>query len=169
MKKIILCSVAFLFLATLNFSCRKKLVIPTMHVSKQYTSGNGLLAVKFWNSQQGVASGKNGTLLVTHDGGETWAQAALGSNVLCYFDCISLPAKDTGFVSGRAFNGSNGFLLKTTDGGSTWTTINGGPGFAISYFPTTKVGYFTEYGNYMEKTTNGGSSWKYGKLPVYRL
>jgi photosystem II stability/assembly factor-like uncharacterized protein len=139
-------------------ACKKKEVIPTMFVEKKFTASAVLYAVKFWDSQKGIAAGKNGTLLRTNDGGTSWAKVSLPVGITCDFDCICLPAKDTGYVSGRD-NAVSGFVLRTINGGASWTQIYSASNFSTISFTSGKLGYAAIYANQIYRTTNAGSSW----------
>jgi photosystem II stability/assembly factor-like uncharacterized protein len=67
------------------------------------------------DAQNGFATGEFGTVLVTTDGGTSWARrGALPGEFYPYAALFASPAE--GWVSGLA-----GQVLHTTDGGETWT------------------------------------------------
>ncbi|NUN09306.1 MAG: T9SS type A sorting domain-containing protein [Ignavibacteriaceae bacterium] len=82
--------------------------------------------VDFVNAQVGYASGTNGLLFKTTDGGVTWDTLSTGLAItFWYLDFIDA---DTGYVVG-----SSAKALKTTNGGATFTEIPIGSTSAVIY------------------------------------
>ncbi|MEK7377156.1 MAG: YCF48-related protein [Candidatus Margulisiibacteriota bacterium] len=73
--------------------------------------------ISFYDTSNGIAVGENGLILVTANGGTTWAQKSSGVVTTLYK--VKMTAADTAFAAG-----ANGVILKTTNGGSSWTAID---------------------------------------------
>lgn len=77
-----------------------------------YPQSNHLYGLCFTDTLSGWASGINGSLITTFDGGETWAKQDVPVMNDSYRSIYFIPGTDTGFVAG-----DSGVVLKTTDGG----------------------------------------------------
>src|SRR6266481_6044467 len=74
--------------------------------------GNTLYGVSFTDANTGIATGDNGTIIWTTDGGNTWAIQSSGITNTLY----GVSFTDVNY--GTAV-GASGTVLRTTDGGST--------------------------------------------------
>jgi photosystem II stability/assembly factor-like uncharacterized protein len=125
-----------------------------------------LLDVYFVNPQLGYASGYDGTILKTVNGGAEWT--ALNTGITDALAVIRFVDENTGYASGGFAGGSemNCRLIKTTDGGSTWANIPVAPSQCGggSWFLSADTGFYAYaddlYGeSRIAKTTDGGSTW----------
>jgi photosystem II stability/assembly factor-like uncharacterized protein len=100
------------------------------------------------------ASGANGVLAATSDGGANWRTEDSPSSVQLM--AISCPAASTCFASGE-----NSTILSTADYGATWNYQAGGaPGtFSGVSCPTATTCFAVGTGGYIAATTNGGAAW----------
>ncbi|HLN53949.1 MAG TPA: YCF48-related protein [Lentimicrobium sp.] len=133
----------------------------SMHILGQTNSNaGGVLDIKFFNQNEGRIVNLN-HIYTTHDGGNTWIDHAVGSNVC--ISCFSPAAwtdQNTGFIAGYS-----PALIYTTDNGETYEDlISGGtPLFATTYFKDTLHGFVG--GSYNENamiryTNDGGITWQ---------
>ncbi len=129
-----------------------------------------LIDCHFFNKDSGFVVGgignsfntRNGAVLFTSDGGNTWVNRVTTPPRGQWGWKISFPDRLNGFVSLEKINSSPVYFLKTTDGGETWTEkvflnifadeegigfINANTGWIGGWF-------FNTY-----KTTDGGESW----------
>ena len=93
---------------------------PTLTPQNSGTS-NGLIAVSPVNPQVVWASGRNGTFVVTTDGGQTWRAGVVpGAELLQFRDVQGVSAK-VAYLMSIGTNTSDFRIYKTVDGGATWT------------------------------------------------
>jgi len=125
-------------------------------------TGNNLLSVYFIDSTLGFASGENGTILKTTNGGSTWICESTGisENINSVF---FLNAYD-GYAAG-----DNGKIIKTTNGGTTWDTQNTWTNWNLKsiYFTDANTGYAVGYYGVIFKTTNGCETWIFKSSGAY--
>ncbi|HTF03071.1 MAG TPA: YCF48-related protein, partial [Bacteroidia bacterium] len=143
-------------------SCEKQPTIPTILVEKVYDGSAALECVYFTDANNGYAGGDDGIILVTHNGGKSWALATLSGGENARFTCISFPAHDTGWISGRENQSSintGPALYKTINGGISWQSVGTSYDMEFTHFPSVTVGYRDHYTDEIEKTTNGGQNW----------
>ncbi len=84
---------------------------------KQTPTRNDLTSVDFYDDQWGVAVGYQQVVLITKDGGETWAQTYIAE------DSIEFPALfDVEFIELNKIIavGAFGLYLESSDGGANW-------------------------------------------------
>ena len=100
-------------------------------------------------------------VIVTHDGGTTWAGTGLTWPVSSYISahCLIINPLDTLSMLLAATNG----LYKTNDAGATWTTVNSGNFKQVIYNPAdTTVVYGTMYTDtsaQIMRSADGGFTW----------
>ena len=100
-------------------------------------------------------------VIVTHDGGATWAATGLSWPVSLYYSarCLLINPLDTTSIILASTNG----LYKTNNAGATWTNINSGSFKQIIYDPAdTAIVYGTMYTDtsaQIMRSANGGSTW----------
>jgi len=81
---------------------------------------NGLIAVSPVNARVAWASGRNGTFVVTTDGGQTWKAGVVpGAETLQFRDVQGVSDRVAYLLS--IGNGTDARIYKTTDGGASWT------------------------------------------------
>ncbi len=112
----------------------------------------------FVDNNIGFASGLDGLILKTTDGGDSWEVLTSGTtNDLWYIDFIDA---DTGYACG-----SSSTLLKTTDGGVTWNSITVSGTSTTLYkiqFINPSTGYIGTSSSTVGRllrTTDYGASW----------
>lgn len=126
-------------------------------------TSNTLKDIFFVNTQNGWAVGKNGTILVTYDGGQSWTQQTSG--VYSHLNAVHFVNANIGWIAAN-----NGFVLKTTDGGINWikkdivTSIY--DYLTDIKFINSQVGYVTG-DDAVYKTINGGETWN--RISTYNL
>jgi photosystem II stability/assembly factor-like uncharacterized protein len=76
-----------------------------------------------------VAVGEYGVILVSEDGGERWAQAAVPASVM--LTGVSFPTPDSGWAVGH-----DGLILHSSDGGLTWSKQLDGHRLSEQILPT---------------------------------
>jgi photosystem II stability/assembly factor-like uncharacterized protein len=132
---------------------------------------NGLISV-YGNSQgQGLAVGFNGTIFITEDDGNSWAQILSGNKYSCWSGddlysvfCIN---ENIGWAVGSrasCLGGAGNIVLKTTNGGKIWKTqlIDQQEGGYIRsvYFINEYFGWAVGEGiPGFYRTTDGGENW----------
>ncbi|MGI8771512.1 MAG: WD40/YVTN/BNR-like repeat-containing protein [Acidobacteriaceae bacterium] len=81
---------------------------------------NGLIAVSPVNDRVVWASGRNGTYVITTDGGQHWKAGVVpGAEALQFRDVQGISAKEAYLLS--IGNGPDARIYKTEDGGDHWT------------------------------------------------
>jgi len=114
-----------------------------------------LQATYFLDDQTGWASGADGTVLHTTDGGESWSAQSSGVNHTLY---------DIFFINGSTgwAVGSQGTILRTTNGGNSWSAQDAGTATDLYglYMVSASEGWITGACGLILRTTNGGSTWR---------
>jgi len=112
----------------------------------------------------GYATGLEGTILKTVNGGKTWHSLISGTTVDLYSSCFT--DLDTGYVVG-----DSGKILKTINGGATWTSLTTGTIYSLRSvcFVSPNKGFatgghwqtngFTYTDGIIIKTEDGGATW----------
>ncbi len=126
------------------------------------TQVNEDLTVIDQNGNGVFIGGKNGTLIMSSDGGENWMEVYLDEP----FDIgeIEFPSYSDGYIFFNYPNNELGekFFYKTNDGGYSWQKISLGYDFILGNtisFVSNDVGYAAT--NYqIIKTTDGGETWR---------
>jgi photosystem II stability/assembly factor-like uncharacterized protein len=86
-----------------------------------YQPVDHLSSIYFQNFKHGYIIGKNGTLLSTVDGGNTWEFTMKPINASIQFDCITFTDNQQGFITAhRKTDYSKTLLYKSIDTGTTW-------------------------------------------------
>ncbi|MBN1186059.1 MAG: T9SS type A sorting domain-containing protein [Bacteroidales bacterium] len=96
------------------------LVCVPMLLKAQWTSVNSgttsnLFAMNFFNSTHGAIVGEDGLVLMTTDGGSTWADKSIPVTMIGDLFDVSMVNTTTAYVVG-----TSGIIYKTFDGGNTW-------------------------------------------------
>lgn len=125
-----------------------------------YPTGLQINQVYFVNGTDGFVIGQAGTLLQTNDGGSTWQQASIPTDV----DLIKMifPDASNGWVLGRMDYYYGARLFSTTDGGTTWfeQTLPYTYGNVVDiFFLDAQNGWIVGESGLVFRTTNGGNSW----------
>jgi photosystem II stability/assembly factor-like uncharacterized protein len=113
-----------------------------------------LLCIEMVTPVVSYASGKNGTVLKTTDGGTNWTDISPAS--MDWFYDIHALSTDEIWVSG-----TNGALLHTVDGGANWTIAASGTTNMLYGMTgsSSSVLYVAGDGGTILKTTDGGTTW----------
>ena len=114
-----------------------------------------LLAVDFFGPENGWCVGKNGVILASDDGGETWVRQ--NSPVPYHLYDIQFIDGENGWIVGRW-----GKVLQTQNGGESWEEKESGSLRALKaiQFVSNKVGYIAGSGGTVLRTTDGGENWQ---------
>jgi spore coat protein CotH/photosystem II stability/assembly factor-like uncharacterized protein len=109
--------------------------------------------VRFWNPLLGWILGDHGTVLKTTDGGATWAEKAIGFNVI--FSQLAVLTADTLLAAGNA-----GAVYRSIDGGENWSRVDAGvtADLRALSFADHRTGYAAGDGVVL-RTSDGGGSW----------
>ncbi|MDH3268778.1 MAG: YCF48-related protein, partial [Ignavibacteria bacterium] len=137
-----------------------------------------LLSVFVNSIGQGWAVGRNGSIFITEDDGQSWAQqlsggVQSGGEEDIYSLCF---VNDTiGWAAGTRKNFSPGesiLILKTTNGGKTWITkyyhYGSGPILKTVFFINENIGWAGGDDNILF-TTNGGENWSWGSGDIHSI
>lgn len=112
-----------------------------------------LNGIDFYNDQNGIAVGYDGTILFTNNSGKSWDNLNLFSR-----DIASVCYLNENFIS---MAGRNGEFIRSTNGGDSWSIsypFSNSSDNIIKFFSET-VGYsLSEYGALL-KTSDGGNTW----------
>jgi photosystem II stability/assembly factor-like uncharacterized protein len=122
----------------------------------QKSSGtiDDLQDVYFTSVSNGWASGTNGVIVATTNGGENWTTQTSGTtNAL---RSIRFTTADSGWTVGVG-----GTIKFTTDGGANWVTQTSGTTTNLNcvYFRTSTQGWVTGINGLIRTTTNSGVNW----------
>lgn len=130
-----------------------------------------LFDVDFPDERTGYAVGKSGTVLVTSDGGATWAASQQSertdqeSGEVETLTGVSFPDADHGWAVGLL-----GSILTTADGGASWQPVEPPPkvvidGVKVNWafgdvsFTDPRTGYLISGPGTVVATADGGASW----------
>lgn len=151
--KIKLLFTVFLFAVIFHTNLSAQSVWTTQYLNN--IGGNILRKIQFVNENTGWASGGNGTLIRTTNGGENWSSVYCGTTK--FITSLYFLNENTGWVGAQ-----EGFVRKTTDGGTTWyaapITITNNYWTAYLSFINEQTGYASCITG-MSKTTDGGLTW----------
>lgn len=89
-------------------------VASSWEVQSPVVEGNHFFGAHFVSADEGWLVGREGAILHTADGGETWTEQSSGTNSDLY--AVRFRGPDTGWVVG-----ASGKLLHTFNGGATWS------------------------------------------------
>lgn len=125
-----------------------------------------IFAIHFFDSDNGLIY-KNGSILKTIDGGQTWTVSYSNAG---YASIMQFVSGNVGYIAGGiSYDGrSIGELHKTMDGGNTWSPIDIQTSAIQSmYFLSEQIGYISNFDNEFFITRNGGSDWEIiGNSPI---
>src|SRR6266850_3796219 len=116
--------------------------------------GNTLYGVSFTDANTGTATGDNGTIIRTTDGGNTWVIQSSGTTNTLYGVSFTDVNNGTGV-------GASGTILRTTDGGNTWVGQTSGTtdGLLAVSFIDANTGTAVGENGTIVRTTDGGNTW----------
>lgn len=131
------------------------------------TSGeiDGLQAICFIDEDTGFAGGWNNYFIKTTDGGATWSEVTVGSNIW-YFTDIEFWDDENGVAIAQMDGGGQPVFI-TDDGGDTWTQATSGVNqvpLGISYASSTTL-FLVGTGGTIDKSTDGGYTWNTNNSP----
>ncbi|GAP43286.1 protein containing Por secretion system C-terminal sorting domain [Lentimicrobium saccharophilum] len=119
-------------------------------VKQESNTTSDLYSLYFINTDTGFASGSNGTIIKTNDGGSNWL--SVNSNTSERIGSIHF----TNILTGFAVCGSG--LLKTTDAGENWFIQDTASWLTGISFINQDTGFACGSGVLL-KTANGGNTW----------
>lgn len=117
----------------------------------------------FIDGQHGVVvcghPGANGKVLVTSNGGDTWAVASVPFDSAGYYRTCFVTS-DIGLVTGYAMESDMGFILRSTDAGYSWSQVAWNAGaFHDIIFVDGNNGFATSGDGKVYRTVDAGLSW----------
>jgi photosystem II stability/assembly factor-like uncharacterized protein len=115
---------------------------------------DGLFGITSIGERTAWASGFDGTILKTTDGGARWSPQSPGVTE----DLFSISAAD---LSHAWAVGDGGVIVKTTDGGATWSRQRSGVGVRLGRVSAVdaRTAWASGDGGVVVKTTDGGARW----------
>src|SRR6267378_2836630 len=116
--------------------------------------GNTLYGVSFTDSNTGTATGDNGTIIRTTNGGNTWVSQTSGTTN--NLNAVSFTDANNGTAVSWY-----GIILRTTDSGATWVSQTSGTEsflYGVS-FTDANNGTAVGEGGTILRTTDSGSNW----------
>lgn len=137
----------------------------------EFLSQENLNDVKFFDNNNGVICGDNGTILITNNNGLTWGKVESNTNLnLNSIYCVN---NNIAFIVGGNYDQYSselkGIILKTIDIGKTWDILQNLPNEAPNYvyFFNENIGFIVGKADYLpsnykgliKKTTDSGKTW----------
>lgn len=134
-------------------------ILPFLSVSQVWTPITGLptadamKAVHFVSTTTGWASGENGSIMKTINGGNSWTLQNSGTSET--LRAIFFADANNGWAAG-----DNGTIVATTTGGNSWQSQSSGVGTTLTgiEFVNSTTGWIVGLNNTILKTTTG-TSW----------
>ncbi len=118
---------------------------------------NDLLTVSVIDSNKVVIAGRDGMIIRTVNGGQTWSQLYSGGTDL---NDIYFSNPNMGWIAGGPYSPPNfGVILKTDNGGVSWTQKYFQHSLFSIHFISDSVGWAGGY-HILLKTTDGGNTWQ---------
>ena len=116
--------------------------------------GNTLYGASFTDANTGTATGDNGTIIRTTDGGNSWAIESSGTTNTLYG--ISFTDVNHGIAVG-----ASGTIVRTTDAGNNWSSQTSGTtnGLLAVSFTDANTGTAVGENGTIVRTTDGGNTW----------
>jgi len=132
---------------------------PSEFTVQSTNTSDDLQSVHFYDHEKGWATGNNGALLTTVDGGFTWNSESSGTQVI--LEGVHFVTPETGWAVGY-----EGTILHSDDAGETWTSqmnwalqdIQGDLG-SITFIDE-NTGWVVGSGGVILKTSDGGTTWQ---------
>lgn len=123
---------------------------------------DNLFAVEFVNDRTGFLAGQAGTVLRTHNGGETWEALFIGKPEL--IRRMSFVSESEGWAVGH-----QGSIFHTADGGISWNIQYNSDGVYLRdiQFFDNKHGWVVGHGAEILHTDDGGLHWQKQRLIDY--
>lgn len=131
-------------------------------------------SLDFTNERHGLLVGDQGEIMITEDGGASWAAAHITDQQTALFSVREVQFHSPTFV--LAMGGQydvTGILWQSEDGGQNWThtRVSGEPVFASHVFDDQNIvcmGGDLDYGAQMVRTSTGASgTWQYTDLKIW--
>lgn len=113
-----------------------------------------VMCLASWGTRRMIASGYQGLILRSEDGGATWTEISQGPRL--EINAMHMVDANTGWVAG-----SNGTFAKTVDGGRHWvsqTAPGGGTILRDIQFLSADTGWASAYSS-VYRTVDGGKTW----------
>lgn len=132
-----------------------------------------LIGLHFLDSLNGWASGLEGRIAHTTNGGEEWVPAQTDTSSFTNFPILGFSFYDDNYAFG--FGGHidiAGVIWKTTNSGKYWKAYGVGPEpirglIVFDSLNIIGIGGDFEYGTAVVTTTDGGENWDYRSLDVF--
>lgn len=123
--------------------------------------GHTLNDVAFLTDSDAIAVGEFGTVLVSHDAGQTWAVSSPVQGIETSLTRVDRLDANTAIATGE-----NGIILRTTNSGSDWTPIPSGTSSSLLdiSFADASNGIIVA-GNEVLRTNDGGLTWASSDVP----
>lgn len=136
------------------------LIILSQGIKAQWVQQNSgttsdLYSIFFTDASHGVATGIDGLILKTDNGGQLWQN--ITSNTANHLVSVFFPSYNVGYAAGYA-----GTIVKTMDGGNSWTVLNSGTTSYINslYFFDDSTGFAAGNDDLIIYTDDGGITWQ---------
>lgn len=114
-----------------------------------------LLSVRFLDASNVLATGEDGTMIRSTNGGTSWSTVTVPTSVSLW-NIVSRSSTEAFAV------GNSGTIIRTTNGGSSWSLVTNPATnhlYAAYFVPSTLVGYIVGAAGYVQKTEDGGTTW----------
>lgn len=124
-------------------------------VEQEAPTDHLMLALDFYDVDNGVVVGQEGTVYHTSDGGRTWRVVEAGTAV--NLKGIRYLTREKVYIVG-----DNGTLFRSTDGGLHWVRqdLNNNAAFNSLFFVNADSGYIATSASEIIKTVDGGTTWQ---------
>lgn len=124
-------------------------------IEQEAPTDHPMLALDFYDVDNGLVVGHEGTVYRTSDGGRTWQTVELGTDA---------DLKDIGYLSEDKvyIAGDKGALFRSTDKGESWVRQHLNTNAAVNalYFVNADSGYVATSASEIIKTVDGGTTWQ---------
>lgn len=126
----------------------------------------GFKKIKFVSDTRGFAAGFGNNFLKTTDGGLTWTNITVQSDIY-YYSCLEFFDVNTGYLIALTNSGQT-VAYKTTNSGETWLPITSVANMqtqAVAY-ATQNIMYSTGSDQKISKSIDGGNTWSVIKTGI---
>jgi photosystem II stability/assembly factor-like uncharacterized protein len=140
--------------SVINMNNGIEILSPPAIVPQSSGTSHWLKGISAVDEYHAWAVGNQGTVVMTTDGGESWAHPSSGTvNTL---NAVHFVDSNTGWTVGQS-----GIILNTTNGGSDWTPQNSGTvnNLQSVFFNDASRGWVVGSNGTILSTTDGGTTW----------